>query len=83
VRSDQCQLDRVHSHGPQASPSPVSVAQNAVVLGSPGVKRHRRQTRRQHREVLGVELPRGVLENAGWFGVFGKKALQVCETTRA
>jgi hypothetical protein len=38
VISDQCQLDRVHSHGPQACPSPVSAAQNAVVLRSPGVK---------------------------------------------
>ena len=28
-----------------------------------------------------MELPRGVLENAGVFGVFGKKALQVCEAT--
>jgi len=38
VISDQCPLDRVHSHGPQACPSPVSAAQNAVVLQSPGVK---------------------------------------------
>ena len=38
MRSNQCQLDRIHSHGPQACPSPVSAAQHAVVLRSPGVK---------------------------------------------
>jgi len=46
-------------------------------------KRHRHHTRRQHRKVLGVELPRGVLENAGVFGGCGKKALQICEATGA
>jgi len=44
-------------------------------------KRHRRQTGRQHRKVFYVELPRGVLENAGAFGGSGKKALQVCGAT--
>src|SRR4029450_5380354 len=35
---DQCQRDRVHSHRPQTCPSPVSAAQNAVVLRSSGIK---------------------------------------------
>src|SRR5262252_4002511 len=41
--------------------------------GSPGVKRHRRQTSRLPPGSVAVELPPGVLENAGGFGVFGKK----------
>jgi len=36
-------------------------------------KRHRRQTSRLPLGSVAVELPRGVLENAGGFGGFGKK----------
>ena len=55
-------------------PTPPLSAQPRTLwsCGVPGSKRHRRHTRRQHRKVLGVELPRGVLENAARSGGSGQ-----------
>jgi hypothetical protein len=68
VLSDQCPLDRVHS--PCLRPAPPLSAQLRMLwsCGVPVSKRHRRQTSRLTPGSVAVELPRGVLENAGVFG---------------
>jgi hypothetical protein len=79
VLSDQCQLDRVHSHGPQACPSPVSAAQNAVVLWSPGLKTPDPPNPPVKTGLFFARFfPGGFGEKAGEAGGPGKRALQVC-----